>query len=64
MRSLKNLPKTDAQDRIISAIVAAALQAHEAGDENLEAAIQILGAKLAKSYGVSDVPGLPDTRSA
>jgi hypothetical protein len=50
-----------ARDAIISAIVAEALRQEESGAAELAAAIRYEGTTIAKKFGLSHVPGLPDT---
>jgi hypothetical protein len=53
-----------AQDRIIQAVVAEAQRAREDKHFSCEECaewIEWIGARLAKQWGVSHVPGLPDT---
>jgi hypothetical protein len=50
-----------AQDRILAAIVTAALAASEAHQNRIADAIKELGASIARRYGVTNVSGLPGT---
>lgn len=54
--------KEQAQDTIIAVLVNAALAAEEKGFTDLAKAIRKEAARIAKRYGLSDVPGLPETR--
>jgi hypothetical protein len=55
-----------AQDRIIQAVVDAALKAREDkhfSSEECAEWIEWIGARLARQWGISHVPGLPTTHS-
>lgn len=56
----KNL-KEMAQDAIITAAVNRALHYDEGGFSDLAKAVRKEATRLAKRYGLSEVPGLPDT---
>jgi hypothetical protein len=53
-----------AQDAIMNAIVQAAGRLDERGDDREAEAIRILATRIAKQYGLSNVPGLPGTYPA
>lgn len=53
--------KEQAQDQIVAMAVNAALVAEEQGFTDLAKAIRKEATRLAKRYGLQDVPGLPDT---
>jgi hypothetical protein len=55
--------KEAAQDRMVEALVAAALQTSEEGNEVVAEAIRAEAAKIARRFGLSNVPGLPATWS-
>jgi hypothetical protein len=50
-----------AQDAIIAACVMIAFKADDDGDAELAIDIRKEASRLAKRYGISEVPGLPDT---
>ena len=52
-----------AQDAVVDYVVYGILSARERGDEELAKAMEILGTRLAKQYGLQDVPGLLTTCS-
>lgn len=53
--------KHEAQDMIIAACVTAAFKAEAEGRPEMAALIRNEAEKIAKRYGLSDVPGLPGT---
>ncbi len=53
--------KIEAQNKVLCAVVAAALSAEESGDSLGAEAIRDLGSSMARRWGVEDVPGLPAT---
>ena len=60
---MKRAIRHTAQDAILLHAVHAALAADERGDAEIADAIRQLASGIARGWGISDVSGLPQTRS-
>lgn len=53
--------KEKMQDALLLAIVGAAYKHRERGETDVAVALETEGARIAKRWGISEVPGLPGT---